>query len=99
MSGLTSETLVLLALALPALGAVGIAITGRIANLREAVTLGAAGANLVVVMTLLARVLDGERPAAGGWEIFGGIEIAFLIEPLGLLFATIAATLWIVNSI
>jgi multicomponent Na+:H+ antiporter subunit D len=50
-------------------------------------------------MTLLGRVLDGERPTAGGWEAFGGIEIAFLVEPLGMLFATIAATLWIVNSI
>ncbi len=99
MSGLTSETLILLALCLPALGAVGIAATGRSPNLREAVTLAAAGANFVVVMTLLARVLDGERPAAGGWEVFGGVEIAFLVEPLGMLFATIAATLWIVNSI
>ncbi len=99
MSGLTSETLVLLALSLPALGAVGIAIAARIPNLREAVTLTAAGANFVVVGTLLVRVLDGERPVAGGWEVFGGIEIAFLVEPLGMLFATIAATLWIVNSI
>ena len=99
MSGLTSETLVLLALCLPALGAVGIAIAARIPNLREAVTLTAAGANFVVVGTLLVRVLDGERPVAGGWEVFGGIEIAFLVEPLGMLFATIAATLWIVNSI
>jgi multicomponent Na+:H+ antiporter subunit D len=99
MSGLTSETLLLLALCLPALGAVAIAITSRIPNLREAVTLTTAGGNFVVVMTLLSRVLDGERPAAGGWEVFGGIEIDFLIEPLGMLFACVAATLWIVNSI
>jgi multicomponent Na+:H+ antiporter subunit D len=99
MTGLTSETLILLALGLPALGAVGIAAASRIPNLREAVTLATAGANFVVVMTLLDRVLDGERPTAGGWEAFGGIEIAFLVEPLGMLFATIAATLWIVNSI
>jgi multicomponent Na+:H+ antiporter subunit D len=99
MTGLTSESLILLALGLPALGAVGIAAASRIPNLREAVTLATAGANFVVVMTLLGRVLDGERPTAGGWEAFGGIEIAFLVEPLGMLFATIAATLWIVNSI
>jgi multicomponent Na+:H+ antiporter subunit D len=99
MSGLTSETLILLALCLPALSAVGIAAAGRIPNLREAVTLTTAGANFVVVMTLLDRVLDGERPTAGGWEVFGGIEIAFLVEPLGMLFACVAATLWIVNSI
>ncbi|HSF94142.1 MAG TPA: proton-conducting transporter membrane subunit [Thermohalobaculum sp.] len=99
MSGMASETLVLTALALPALGALGIALTGRNPNLREAVTLTTAGANFVVVMTLLTRVLDGERPSAGGWQIFGGLEIAFLVEPLGMLFASIAATLWIVNSI
>jgi multicomponent Na+:H+ antiporter subunit D len=99
MSGLTSETLILLALCLPALSAVGIAAAGRIPNLREAVTLTTAGANFVVVMMLLDRVLDGERPTAGGWEVFGGIEIAFLVEPLGMLFACVAATLWIVNSI
>jgi multicomponent Na+:H+ antiporter subunit D len=99
MSGLTSETLILLALCLPALGAVGIALANRIPNLREAVTLAIAGVNFTVVMTLLFRVLDGERPSAGGWEVFGGVEIAFLVEPLGMLFASIAATLWIVNSI
>jgi len=99
MTGLTSDTLILLSLALPALGALGIVAASRIPNLREAVTLTAAGANFVVVMTLLARVLDGERPTAGGWEVFSGIEIAFLVEPLGMLFASIAATLWIVNSI
>jgi len=99
MNAWPSETLVLLALSLPALGAVGIAIASRIPNLREAVTLTVAAANFVVVMTLLTRVLDGERPAAGGWEVFGGIEIAFLVEPLGMLFACVAATLWIVNSI
>jgi multicomponent Na+:H+ antiporter subunit D len=96
---MTSETLVLMALCLPVLGAAGIAAAGRIPNLREAVTLTTAGANFLVVMTLLSRVLDGERPAAGGWEVFAGIEIAFLVEPLGMLFASIAATLWIVNSI
>jgi multicomponent Na+:H+ antiporter subunit D len=99
MTGMTSETLILLALCLPALGALGIAAAGRVPNLREAVTLTTASINFLVVMTLLGRVMDGERPAAGGWEIFGGIEIAFLVEPLGMLFATIAATLWIVNSI
>ncbi|MFQ5565526.1 MAG: proton-conducting transporter membrane subunit [Paracoccaceae bacterium] len=99
MSGLTSETLILLALGLPALGALGIAVAGRIPNLREAVTLGTAAATFAAVMTLLGRVLDGERPAAGGWEVFAGIEIAFHVEPLGMLFGTIASGLWIVNSI
>ena len=99
MTAFSSEDLILLALCLPALGAIGIAITGRVANLREAVTLSAAVATFAAVMTLLGRVLDGERPAAGGWEVFGGIEIAFAIEPLGMIFGMVASGLWIVNSI
>jgi multicomponent Na+:H+ antiporter subunit D len=99
MSAISSETLVLLAIALPALGVLGILVAGRVPNLREAVTLATAGATFVTVITLLGRVLAGERPVAGGWQMFGGIEIGFLVEPLGMLFATIASTLWIVNSI
>jgi len=99
MSGLTSETLILLALGLPALGTLGILLAGRIPNLREAVTLATATLTFWAVFTLLGRVMAGERPTAGGWEVFGGLEIAFLVEPLGMLFGTIASGLWIVNSI
>jgi len=94
-----SETLIWLALAIPTVGAGAIALAGRWPNLREAVTLLTAGALFATVTHLLARVLDGARPAAHGLEVLPGIDIAFAIEPLGMLFATIAATLWIVNSV
>ncbi|MEM0923360.1 MAG: monovalent cation/H+ antiporter subunit D family protein [Pseudomonadota bacterium] len=98
--GLTGAELIWLALALPSLGAIGIALTGRSPNLREAITLITALATFaVVVLTLLPMVLDGARPATTPVEVFGGIELAFAIEPLGMLFATIASTLWIVNSV
>ena len=94
-----SETLIWLALALPAAAAVGIWLAGRIPNLREAVTLAAAAALFSVVMQLLERVLAGERPGVVALEMFGGIELAFAIEPLGMLFASVAGTLWVVNSV
>ena len=50
-------------------------------------------------MTLTGRVLGGERPAAAGFEVLPGIELGFAVEPLGMLFALIAASLWIVNSV
>jgi len=90
MSGFSSDTLILTAMVLPALGALGILLAGRSPNLRETVTRATAGANWVVVMTLLSRVLGGERPSAGGWPIIGGLEIGFAVEPLGMLFASIA---------
>ncbi len=99
MSGFTGDTLILMAICLPLLGAVGIWLADRDPNIREAVTLATASVNAFVVLDILGRVMDGGRPVAGGWEIFGGLEIAFAVEPLGMLFATIASTLWIVNSI
>ena len=94
------ELLIHLALGIPVLGAVGIALTGAIPNLRESVTMATAGALFwVVVVRLAPMVLDGARPETVLLETFAGIDIAMRIEPLGMLFACIASTLWIVNSI
>src|SRR6056297_3595077 len=94
-----SETLLWLSLAIPTAGAIGIALTGIRPNLREAVTLVSAVGLFITVAHLLARVLRGERPGTPGFELFAGIEFRLAVEPLGMLFATVAATLWIVNSI
>jgi len=94
-----SETLLWLSLVIPTIGAAGIGLTGRFPNLREGVTLVTAVALWTTVMHLATRVLDGERPSAHGLEVLPGIDIAFAIEPLGMLFASIASTLWIVNSV
>ncbi|MEM7669840.1 MAG: monovalent cation/H+ antiporter subunit D family protein [Pseudomonadota bacterium] len=100
IDGLTDAELIWWALGLPILGSIGIALTGRVANLRETITmLSAAATFVVVVLTLLPKVLAGERPATDPIEIIAGIELAFAIEPLGMLFGTVASSLWIVNSI
>ena len=100
IEGLSDAALIWLALALPSLGAIGIAVTGRIPNLREAVTLVTACATfVVVVLTLLPKVLNGERPETEPIEVFDGLALHFSIEPLGMLFGTVASGLWIVNSI
>ncbi|MEM7686071.1 MAG: proton-conducting transporter membrane subunit [Pseudomonadota bacterium] len=97
---MSGEVLIQLALAIPTLGAVGIALTGFNRNVREAVTLVTASALfMVVVLNLLPMVMAGERPAWTTLTAFGAIDLAFEIEPLGMLFACIASTLWIVNSI
>jgi multicomponent Na+:H+ antiporter subunit D len=91
---------ILAALLLPLLGAIGIALCGRInANLRETVTLSVALALAWLVWSLAPAVMAGERPAVSLLELLPGIEIAFRVEPLGMLFAALASGLWIVNSI
>lgn len=91
---------ILAALLLPLLGAIGIALCGRInANLRETVTLVVALGLAWLVWSLAPAVMRGERPAVSLLEPVPGIEIAFSVEPLGMLFAALASGLWIVNSI
>jgi multicomponent Na+:H+ antiporter subunit D len=93
------ETVILVALALPLLGAVGMVLAGKSPNLREAVTLVTALGLFACVMQLLGPVLAGARPAVSLLEPLPGLPIAFRVEPLGMLFALIASGLWIVNSI
>jgi multicomponent Na+:H+ antiporter subunit D len=44
-------------------------------------------------------VLSGARPEVSVIEVFGGVALAFEVEPLGMIFALVASSLWILNSI
>jgi multicomponent Na+:H+ antiporter subunit D len=95
----TPETLLVLAIGVPLGGAVLVALTGRAPNLREAVTLATGAVLLLIVAALAPRVLAGATPEIVLVETLPGLPIALSIEPLGLLFALVAASLWIVTSI
>ncbi|MGB5292499.1 MAG: monovalent cation/H+ antiporter subunit D family protein [Lysobacterales bacterium] len=97
---MSAESTILFALILPLAGAAVIALAGRInANLRETVTLVTAGGLAMTVWSLLPAVLAGERPGVTLIELMPGVEIAFRVEPLGMLFAALASGLWIINSV
>ncbi|MGI9372941.1 MAG: monovalent cation/H+ antiporter subunit D family protein [Hyphomicrobiales bacterium] len=96
---MSNETLVTLALLIPALGAILIPLARNAPNLRETVTLVTAVALFLAVLLLFGRVMAGERPEASLITIMPGVDMAFSIEPLGMLFALVASSLWIVNSI
>jgi len=97
---MSGSNLILAALLLPLFGAIGIAAASRIGdNARETVTLLTAGALAWVVWSLLPEVMQGGRPSLFISEVLPGIEIAFKVEPLGMLFGALASSLWIVNSI
>jgi len=95
----TSETVILLALAVPVAGAALIAAAHRRPNLREAVTLVTAAMLFALVGSLTPELLAGGRPQARLAEVMPGIELAFEVEPLGMLFALVASGLWIVTSL
>jgi multicomponent Na+:H+ antiporter subunit D len=97
---MTAQDAIVIALALPLVGALGIALAGRIsANLRETVTLVTAGGLAFTVWQIVPEIMAGGRPGITLAEVLPGIRIAFTVEPLGMLFAGLASGLWIVNSI
>lgn len=96
---MSGSTLIILALLIPAVGALLIALTGWNANVREGVTIVTSALLFAVVMAILNEVLGGQTLDTQGLEVAFGLEIAFSVEPLGTLFACVASTLWIVNSI
>jgi multicomponent Na+:H+ antiporter subunit D len=99
MLALPPETLIIAALTIPLVGALIIPLFHRAPNLRETVTLVTAGALCLTTWNLLPHILSGARPEAIDIAVVPGLSIAFAVEPLGMLFALIASTLWIVNSI
>ncbi len=99
IGSLTPERLVLLAVLVPFIGALIIPLFHRHANLREAITLISAVSLCIVVFSLLGPVLEGARPETQLIQVAPGLALAFEVEPLGMLFALVASTLWIVNSI
>jgi multicomponent Na+:H+ antiporter subunit D len=97
---MSPETLILGALSLPLAGALLIGISGRVSpNLREAMTLLTAAGLIYCVWRLLPFVYAGERPGLALVEVLPGIELAFRVEPLGMMFAALASGLWLINSI
>ena len=83
----------------PLVGALAVLLTGRWPNLREAVSLITGGGLIAQVMTLISPVLAGESPSILLVTPVPGVPLALQIEPLGLLFALIAAVLWVATTV
>ena len=87
-------------LTIPALGAVFIGVMGRLhPNLREAATFITAVMLASVAWSLASAVSHGARGEIVLSQLNAALSIKLHIEPLGALFATLAASLWIVNSL
>lgn len=95
----TPETLLLLSLVLPVACALVLPFLARWPNLREGVTLVTAAALFLVVIDLYLLMKAGIRPEINVLRITTGLRLGFESEPLGMVFALIASSLWIANSI
>jgi len=86
-------------LLVPLMGGAFVLLFRNRPNLREAATLVTAGTVFALVLSLLSPVLAGERPGIVFAEPLPGLPLALEVEPLGLLFALVASSLWIITSL
>lgn len=94
-----TNTAILLTMLIPAAASIGNLLLRNHANLRDSMTLGAAAATFATVLVILSNVGNGTTEAFSLLTVFPGLEIAFNVEPLGLMFAIIASGLWILTHI
>ena len=96
---MTPQNPILTALAIPLLACLACLLFARQQNLRDGLTLIASIALFAVVVTILQTFQAGTAIEASWWNFAPGIEMAFRIEPLGLVFALVASSLWIATHI
>ena len=93
------EQLIWIAMGLPLVAAIWVAIFGKAPNVREAGSIAVSITTFSVNCILAGHVFAGERPSVALGEMLPGFSISFTVEPLGMLFALIASGLWILTTI
>ena len=91
--------LALLALLIPAAGAGLVGLLRFSPNLREAASLIAGGVLLGVVLRIHRAVAAGDVPRLVLAEPLPGLPLELVVEPLGMIFALVAGSLWIVTTL
>ncbi|MFM1816198.1 MAG: hypothetical protein RLZ98_2893 [Pseudomonadota bacterium] len=99
MLDLSPEQLIIAAILIPLAVAALLPVFHRVPNLREAVTLAGTVALLSTTIRLAGHVFEGARPGVFDFDIGYGLTFGFKVEPLGMMFALVASTLWIANSV
>ncbi len=73
-------------------------LSSRNANVREGWTFAAALAKFGLVLSMLPAVLDGKELVCTVAQVLPGAALAFKVDAMGMLFALVSSSLWIVTS-
>lgn len=68
-------------------------------NTRDVISIITATVLFLIILSFYPTVLAGNNPSITLAEPIKGLGIVFTVEPLGLLFATVASGLWILTTI
>lgn len=98
-SALDPSQLINLTIFVPLIGAALVVMLGKYPNIRETASITTA----VILFTLVLSIADStfnQVNMATSWvALLPGLDIAFSVEPLGVLFALVASFLWIITTI
>jgi multicomponent Na+:H+ antiporter subunit D len=75
-----------------------ILVSSRAPNVREAWTFVAATAKFLIVLSMLPAILHGKEIVYTLVEFLPGAAIKFRVDALGMLFALVSSSLWIITS-
>ena len=92
-------TAIYVAMLLPLLAMAGNMVFSDLKNIRDTFTLICAIATFGCILNVLSNVGNGITEPVSLFTVFDGIDIAFNVEPLGLMFALIGSGLWILTHI
>jgi len=94
-----TNTAILLTMLIPTFAGVSNLILRDQPNLRDGVTLVAAVVTFLCVLTILGNVGNKTTGHLTLFSVMPGLDLAFNVEPLGLLFAIVASGLWILTHL
>ncbi|MEZ6195222.1 MAG: proton-conducting transporter membrane subunit [Planctomycetota bacterium] len=96
---MSPETALQIALALPVAASVLALLFGDRPNLREGAAIVCGGLLTLVVFGIARGIDDGREYVWAPFEMLPGVDLAFRVERLGLLFSGVAAVLWPVTTL
>lgn len=94
-----ASVLIMIAIFLPILAAAAINIFSANQKIRDIIGIIFAGLQIAVIFQIISKFLNADKLQASSFEILPNIPIAFEVEPLGLIYAGVASTLWLVTLI
>lgn len=94
-----TQLIILSSIILPFIGCASNIIFHRFGNFRDTLTLAVAILTFLSVLLTVIAFNNGNVSEFSLFTVMPGLEIAFHVEPLGLLFATVASGLWIVTHV
>ncbi|MEP3333741.1 proton-conducting transporter membrane subunit [Sedimentitalea sp.] len=94
-----TNTAILASMLIPLLAAIANLVLREAPNLRDGTTLVAAILTFGCVLNILFNEGSGTTEPMVLFSVMPGLDLAFNVEPLGLLFAIIASGLWIITHL